>query len=503
MKQWLLDSASTQDDWVALVKKELKTDDIKRLLERPLPEGGHLPMLAQNQQSWFDASFKRAALSYTWTRESEVDWKRLPDFVGQGVWDFILDPMLLGWDDKKLQSELSLAAPILKSTPARLWVCSDKVLLPSGAFQVISASDVVAQGGHAVHEMALLLTRLIDWGKTNPTQSIAVAVTLDREFFKSIAKKRAMKALVEAAFKEMECVDLLSRITWMARSSWRDFTGYDSGNNMLRNATAVAAAYIVGAGVVESLPSDLLIEASTADRAVAARLATTTQLVLQNESQLGEVADPASGGFAVEHLTRTLGEETWKLMQQLISLSGEERWTQLAPAVTAHWQEQQKKFTTRRLVQTGVNDFPNALEEIKFTPRFLRDDHVRLGRGFEELRQSLPKQKPTVAVAVVGDYAALQARLNFTKNYFELLGLHVVESGKGLAVAEAHEWLQREAAPVTAWVSKDEDHAQLKSVGSRCYVAGKTPVEGCLNIFAGQDVLQVLKELSTWWRAQA
>jgi len=500
--EWLSTFGSSQQDWEAVVKKELKTEDLARFLSRPLAEGGGRSTLATQGAPWFDPSFRRAALSLTWTRDADVKWSELPKHVATGVWDFILDPFLLGWDDARLKQELTLAGEALQDCDARLWVCHDSLPLPLKAYRVIGANEVVARGGHGAHELGLLLTHLIEWAQGHTGESIAVGVTLDSEFFKSIAKKRALKAITEAAFREMGCAELLSRITWMARGSWREFTALDCSNNILRNATTVAAGYVAGAGVVESLPFDLIADLPLLERDRAQRLTLTTQLVLQNESMLGEVADPASGGHTLEELTRTLGEDAWKIMQRLMALPAGERETHLGVEIDQRWDEVQKRFASRRSVQTGVNDFPEATEHVKIQPRWMKSDHVRLARGFEELRLGLAT-KPTVAIAVVGDYAALQARFNFTKNYFELLGLQVLDSGTGHTLDEAHVWLKTQKSLVTAWVTGDDVHAHLTAVGERCYVAGKTPVPGCLNLFAGQDVLATLEALVLWWKGRA
>lgn len=502
MTEWLSKTQASQQDWEALVKKELKTEELTRFLSRPLAEGGQRATLATQSTPWFDPSFRRAALSMTWTREADVDWRRLPEWVATGVWDFILDPFLLGWDDARLMKELTHAGEALQMCEARLWVCHESALLPQKAFRVMGAHEVVARGGHAAHELGLLLCHLIDWAQAQKGESIAVAVTLDSELFKSIAKKRALKAITEAAFREMGCADLLSRVTWMARANWREFTALDYSNNILRNATTVAAGYMAGAGVVESLPFDLIADLPASERERAQRLGVTTQLVLQNESFLGEVSDPAAGGFSIEQLTHTLGEEAWKVMQRLMALPASERETHLGAEMDQRWEETLKRFRHRKIVQTGVNDFPEATEHVKIHSRWLRADHVRLAREFEELRLILAT-KPTVAIAVVGDYAALQARFNFTKNYFELLGLVVTDSGPLASVDEAKVWFTSQKAPITAWVSSDEDHARLSAVGERCYVAGKTAVTNCHNLFAGQDVLTTLEALVLWWKERA
>lgn len=482
--------------WWELLKKELKTDDVTRILARPAPEGFRVDVLAQKSPVWLDGHFHRAALSHTFTRSEDVRWSELPKLVAQGIWDFILDPFLLGWDAAQLKQELALAAPVLKSCHARLWVADAPSQLPEGAFPVLSGQDVQVIGAHAAQELGVVLARLIDWAQTENPGQIAAAVYMDREFFKSIAKMRALKALTEAALRELGCEEYLKKITWLGRVSWRDFSAFDQSSNILRNANAVAASYLSGVAVVESLPADLLLV--TASREQSLRLATTTQLVLQNESELGEVVDPASGCFALENLTQQLGEAAWQVMQTLKQATHSDYVKLLSPEIQRHWDEVQKKVRTRKLVQAGVNDFALVGESVQLHPRWQRKDHVRLGRAFEELRLSVGTNKPRVHLRVVGDAAALQARFNFAKNFFEILGLECSDQ----VFATVEEALKvAHAAPVQVWVSADDVHASLRPTGERCYLAGKTTVADCYNIFSGMDVWQELQELSVWWRA--
>lgn len=483
--------------WWDLLKKELKSDDLARILTRPAPEGFRVDVLAQKSPLWLDGQFHRSALSHTFTREEDVRWPELPTLVAQGIWDFILDPFLLGWDSARLKQELALAAPVLKTCHARLWVADAQVQLPEGAFPILSGQDVQAQGAHATQELGVVLSRVIDWAQTDNPGQMAAAVYMDREFFKSIAKMRALKATTEAALRELGRVELLQKISWMGRVSWRDFSAFDQSSNILRNANAVAASYLSGVAVVESLPADLLLV--TASREQSLRLATTTQLVLQNESELGEVVDPASGCFALENLTEQLGDGAWQVMQSLKKNPSDDYAKLLAPMIQQHWDDVQKKVRTRKLVQAGVNDFALVGETIRLHPRWQRTDHVRLGRAFEELRLSLGSNKPAVHLRVVGDAAALQARFNFAKNFFEVLGLECSDQ----VFATAEEALTvAHAAPVQVWVSADEAHAHLRHTGERCYLAGKTPLAECHNIFTGMDVWQELHALAVWWRAQ-
>lgn len=483
--------------WHELLKKELKADDVGRFLKRPTAEGFEFDLLSTQSQSWRDSNFRRAALSVSLCDESQIQWDKVPGLVQQGVWDFILDPFLLGWDEARLTQEKSAIEKALKLSAARVWIAHPTVELPVGTCRILSAGEIHAQGGHAVHELSSLLSQVIDWAQTNPDESLALAVYMDRDFFKSIAKMRALKAITEAALTEMGQRELLTRLTWMARVSWRDFTAFDQASNMLRNANSVAAGYLAGAAVVESLPADLLVINGLKNES--ARVALTTQLILQNESELGEVIDPASGCYSLENLTQALAQKAWTEMQHLQSLPKASRTAYLLESAQLNWNEIQDKFKKRKIVQAGVNDFAQVEESVQLKARWQKTDHVRLGRAFEELRLQLGESRPKVMIRVVGDYAALQARFNFTKNFFELLGLSPQEK-HSTDLAEALHWQDR--SEIQVWVTADDLHGQLKLVGERCYIAGKTSVASCVNIYHGVNVWQSLKELLNWWETR-
>lgn len=441
-----------------------------------------------------------AALSHTWDRQ--VSWDDVPKLASLGVADFLLDPFLLGLDGQPLQEVLKDEGGVIAAHGARLWVFESNIPLPPGARHVLHAREVTASGGHAVQELGWLLNQVLTWAEGGEAGPVGVGITCDREFFKSIAKHRAFTVIARAGLEAMGKGALWPQLTRVAAVGWRDFSAYDAGSNVLRNSTAVAAGLIARAGVVQSLPHNLLLETSHADIDRAVRLALTSQLVLQQESFLGEVEDAGAGSRTLEELTRQLAEAAWKEMQRLRALPATERAADAARAAGESWRRTQELFRTRRLVQAGVNDFPEPSERVRVRARFLDHDHVRLGRAFEELRlraQALSAPLK-VALPVVGDYAALQARLGFTRNFFELLGAQTVDPGTGLDVSAAAAWAQAQNAPVTAWVAADADHPNLGPCPQqgRHYLAGKTPWEGAHNLHAGMDVWQALEALVSW-----
>jgi hypothetical protein len=309
-----------------------------------------------------------------------------------------------------------------------------------------------------------------------------------------MAKFRALRAMIGSALESLEMTHLLDKIHFIGLTPWRQFTAFDAHSNILRNVTAVASAQLTGMEVIQSLPWDLLIEVDQEQRQMALRVSLTTQLILQQESHLSQVNDPANGSFAIENLTQALIEKSWSLMQVWSDLTPDELVSEVKMACEKNWSEVKKDYQRRKLVQTGVNDFALVSQQVKLHPRWIQSDHVRLAQDFETLRLKL-KTKPQVLLMVVGDYAQLQARLNFSRNYFEVLGLEVIE----VVAPDLASLPSMGKFSISVWVTADELHSQLTAKTARCYIAGKSTVPGCLNIFSGQNIFETLKELVTWW----
>lgn len=478
--------------WQKLMARELKTETPS--LENSMGIGLTTPILHYQSSAQSPQAFSVAAMSQTLTRASGFNWSDLENAFDQGVYDFIFDPHLLGWSKIECADFIKEHSQKALAFKGRIWGLG---VLSKLGHQVIDAQELTIQGGHTVHELGFLLHQVIQWATLHSTGTpVALSVEMETDFFRSIAKKRALSLMIESVLESLDKKEWRQDILIMARSPWRTFTAFDYHSNILRNATALSAAYITGCDIVESLPFDLMVELDEIERAKAKRVALTTQLILQNESMLSEVRDPAHGSYALENLTELFIQESWAFMQKLQSVS--ETSTIMNEVREKNWSETMDQFNKRKIIQAGVNDFAQADSKVVIHPRWLKQDHVRLGREFEELRCK-QTTRCHVKVAIVGSYASLQARANFTKNYFELLGF-IVEEKVFTSVSEAKSWLQ--SADVNAWVTSDDLHPQLSAVGKRCYLAGKTKIDGCHNIFVGQDVLSVLKELSLWLQGE-
>ena len=134
-------------------------------------------------------------------------------------------------------------------------------------------------------------------------------------------------------------------------------TEVDPWVNMLRVTTAAFAAGTGGADGVTVTPFDRKIgEPGSLGR----RIARNTQIVLQDESSLGRISDPAAGSWYVEVLTDEVAQAGWKRFTEIEAEGG--ALAALRSGLIAKnfptWPTAQDELVHRARVMTGINEFP-------------------------------------------------------------------------------------------------------------------------------------------------
>jgi methylmalonyl-CoA mutase len=260
--------------------------------------------------------------------------------------------------------------------------------------------------------------------------------------------------------------------------------------NILRGTVSCFSAAVSGAHSITVLPFDYAL--GQPDE-FSQRIARNTQIILQEESSLNRVVDPAGGSWYVETLTQQMAEKAWALFQEIETEGG-----LIQSLHDGHIQKRIKEkalerfalIATRKMPLTGVSEFPNINEdtiekdEIDFADLFAAaeaelqnppayhgkgiadvlsaPDDVTLGqladalagdkcmlpplpnfshyKEFEDLRAAsdahLEKtgQRPRIFMATLGPVAQHTARATFAKNFFEAGG---IETLPGAAYASA------------------------------------------------------------------
>jgi len=193
-------------------------------------------------------------------------------------------------------------------------------------------------------------------------RQIGFSYAVSGDFFAQMAKLRAARWLwakvvvtaggePSAAAMQIHC--RTSPFTKAERDPWV---------NMLRVTAECTAAVLGGAQSIATTPFDSAIGPVDA---LAQRVARNTQVVLREESHLGEVADPVGGSWFVERLTDDFARAAWEEFRSveaaggIISALGTGR---LVDAVGEVADAREKRLARRKTPIVGVSEFPNLHE---------------------------------------------------------------------------------------------------------------------------------------------
>lgn len=191
-------------------------------------------------------------------------------------------------------------------------------------------------------------------------RQVAFTLTCDTDVFLTIAKFKAARRLW-ARVSDVCGADIATPI--QAVTAPRMMSRRDPWVNMLRGTAACFAAGAGGADAVTVLPFE---SATGLPTSLGRRIARNTQIILQEESSINRVADPANGSWMVDSLTDELAEAAWSIFQDIEksggmaeSLANGSIAAQLAKTELAR----AKNIASRKDALTGVSEFPNLKED--------------------------------------------------------------------------------------------------------------------------------------------
>ena len=193
----------------------------------------------------------------------------------------------------------------------------------------ISGYHIQEAGANASLELAYTLAD----GKEYIQTAIAAGLEIDdfaprlsffwgigMNFYMEIAKMRAARLLwaeIVEAFSPNNPKSSMLR-THCQTSGW-SLTEQDPYNNIVRTTIEAMAAVFGG---TQSLHTNALDEAIALPSDFAARIARNTQLILQEETGIGQVVDPWGGSYMMEHLTNEMAGKARELIAEIDELGG-------------------------------------------------------------------------------------------------------------------------------------------------------------------------------------
>jgi len=237
----------------------------------------------------------------------------------------------------------------------------------------VSGEPYDGGGASIVQELAYTIATGIDYlrqltdagmGVDAAARQIGFSYAVSGDFFTQVAKLRAARWLwakvVLSAGGEPACAAMHMHCGTSRFSKAR----LDPWVNMLRATAECTAAVLGGAHSIATLPFDCVL--GPADE-LARRVARNTQVVLREESHLGEVADPAGGSWFIERLTNDLARAAWTELRSIEAEGGVVRALgsgKMVDAIRDVADEREKVLSSRKAALVGVSEFPNLGEGV-------------------------------------------------------------------------------------------------------------------------------------------
>lgn len=398
-----------------------------------------------------------------------------------------------------------------------------------------------AAGASEAQELAAMLATLVAYLRAceaagvAPERSlpkIAVALAMDTDQFLSMAKLRAARRLIWRVAEACGAGSAAAGVHITAVSAWRMMAKRDPWTNIMRSTIACTAAAMGGAQAILLLPFTFALGKTDS---FARRVTRNIQIVLQEESSLGRVADPAGGSWYVEKLTDDLARKAWDLFQQIESEGG------IVPAlasgsvqdeIAAVAERRRQDIATGRIELTGVSAFPLLGDDgVKVEPwprmaapvlspavQVKRLQQVRLAEPLERLRDTADAygaakgQRARLFVAALGTPADHGSRSTWVRNFLASGGIEALIGEGYTSSGDAGVAFAASGARIACIASSDAIYAELaeataqalKSAGASCvFLAGRPgDQEAALKAagvdafwLAGQDRLATLENL--------
>lgn len=413
---------------------------------------------------------------------------------------------------------------------------------PKATALAASSRAVHDAGGSEAQELGVLaaigaayVDALTDAG-LSPAQAnatILFQIAVGPEYGLEIAKLRAARRIWSRIMSAWGAAPADCAMKMHAVTSFRMLSQRDPWVNILRNSAACFAAGVAGVDAVTVLPfTDALGNPNT----LARRLSRNTHIILQEESNIGRVADPAGGAWSVEAETEDFAKAGWAVFQEIEKQGGilavlESGWLQAEIAKVR--KARIANIARRKDALIGVSEFPligetmPALESVAApartaTPTDFAERKIvqafeplpkwRAAESFEKLRDKADSaiakgKKPAVFIAALGSVAENSGRVQFTQNLLAAGGVSNAESAGEADLGAAFKASGLAAACIcgsdAAYAAQAADTAKaLKQAGASWVILAGKPGdnEAALKeagvdqfIFAGLDAIAALE----------
>ncbi|GAA5059345.1 methylmalonyl-CoA mutase [Erythrobacter westpacificensis] len=274
----------------------------------------------------------------------------------------------------------------------------------------ISGYHMHEAGATAVQELAFTIADGKEYAKRAMETGLDIDAFAPRlsffwgigmNFFMEIAKMRAARLLWHEVMTELGAKNAKSKmLRTHCQTSGVSLQEQDPYNNVIRTTLEALSAVLGG---TQSLHTNALDEAIALPTDFSARIARNTQLVIQEETGICNVADPLGGSYYIEALTKEIADKARELLAEVDDAGGMTAYVASgAPkaAIESAAAEKQAKVDKGETVIVGVNKYRKA-EEDPIDTLDIDNHKVRASQvaRIEKVRQYRDEEQVKVALA--------------------------------------------------------------------------------------------------------
>jgi methylmalonyl-CoA mutase len=361
----------------------------------------------------------------------------------------------------------------------------DNATLPHYRNIQVNGSNFTNAGSGAVQELAFTISMAVEYlsqltergiKAEDAASKMRFSFGIGSGYFMEIAKLRAARilwSLVADSYKtasphafrmEMHCVT----------SEW-NATVYDPYVNILRTQTEAMSAILGG---TDSLTVNPFNAAFSEPAEFSERIARNQQLILREEAHFDKVADPVSGSYYIENLTKLVAENAWKLFIEIEDSGGFYSALKsgiIQEKIERSATERKNDISKRKEILLGTNQYPNpddrVVQTLKDKPesdlKVSTDDlvlkPVKLSRGseeFEKIRIAVDKasRRPVVFLLAIGNHVMRRARSQFSSGFFGCAGYKIIDGDGYDSVSQGVDEALKSKADIVVICSSDEEY---------------------------------------------
>ena len=310
---------------------------------------------------------------------------------------------------------------------------------------------------------------------TDAAKQLQFSLAVGADQFLEIAKLRAMRLLWNRVLEAADVPESQRQMLLHARTSRRVLTQRDPWVNALRTTIGCFAAAVGGAQQITVLPYDDVIGPANV---TAQRLARNTQIILQEEGQMGQILDASGGSYYVESLTLSLAEASWKQFQEIERRGGMLnvlRDGSFAKQVGEVWQKRAKDIARRKTPITGVSDYPNLREQPTVRAKVDTQKHESaLLERRTKLAADAGIRAKVAAIAAAAEPTRFNALVDAARAGATLSAMHVALGQGGEAITPFH--LRRLAAAFEQLRDQSDECVAKHGQRPRIFSANMGPV---------------------------